>query len=46
MLWYVVSSVAMGLAGLAVYFYYFRQGQFEDHEDVKYQLFHDEEKPS
>lgn len=34
----------MGLAGLLVYLYYFRQGQFEDQEDVKYQLFHEEER--
>lgn len=43
MLWYVTSSLAMGLAGLLVYLYYFRQGQFEDEEDVKYQMFRDEE---
>lgn len=45
MLWYVVSSIAMGLAGVMIYFYYLRQGQFDDPEDVKYQLFRDEEKP-
>lgn len=35
----------MGLAGIAIYFYYSRQGQFEDPEDVKYQLFRDDEGP-
>lgn len=44
MIWYVASSIAMGLAGLLVFFYYWRKGQFEDEEDVKYQMFRDEEK--
>lgn len=43
MLWTIVSSVAFGLAGLAIYIYYFQKGQFEDSEDVKYQLFRNEE---
>lgn len=43
MLWYLSSSLAMGIAGALVYYYYMRKGQFEDGEDVKYQLFRDEE---
>ncbi len=43
MIWYIVSSIALGLAGLLVYLYYLNQGQFEDEEDVKYQLFRDED---
>lgn len=43
MLAYVVSSLVLGFAGLAVYIYYLKKGQFEDQEDVKYQIFHDEE---
>jgi cbb3-type cytochrome oxidase maturation protein len=42
-IWYIVSSIALGLAGLMVYAYYLRQGQFDDPEDVKYQIFRDEE---
>lgn len=34
-----VTSVA-GLAGLLVFIYFLRKGQFEDNEEVKYQLFH------
>lgn len=34
-----VTSLA-GLAGLLVFVYFLRKGQFEDHEEVKYQLFH------
>jgi cbb3-type cytochrome oxidase maturation protein len=43
MVWYIVSAVALGLAGLLTYVYYLYQGQFDDPEDVKYQLFRDEE---
>jgi hypothetical protein len=43
MLWYIASSLAFALAGLAVYIYYMRRGQFEDSEEVKYQLFREDE---
>lgn len=43
MLWLIVSSIALGLAGLLVYFYYWRKGQFDNEEDIKYQMFRDEE---
>ena len=43
MFWYIASSIAMALAGIAIYVYYLRKGQFEDPEDVKYQMFRDEE---
>lgn len=35
-------SLLGGLAGLAVYIYYLRQGQFDDSESVKYQLFRED----
>ena len=34
----------MGLAGIAIYVYYLKKGQFDDPEDVKYQMFRDEDK--
>lgn len=43
MFWYIASSLAFGLAGLAVYIYFLKKGQFEDPEDVKYQLFREDE---
>lgn len=43
MLWYIVSSIAFGLVGIIAYVYYLRQGQFEDPEDVKYQMFREDE---
>lgn len=44
MLAYIISSLALGFAGLLVYVYYLKRGQFDDEEMVKYQIFHDEEK--
>lgn len=43
MLVYIVSSIALALAALLIYLYYMRKGQFDDPEDVKYQMFRDEE---
>jgi cbb3-type cytochrome oxidase maturation protein len=43
MIWYIASSIAFGLAGLLVYLYYYSKGQFDDEEDVKYQIFRDED---
>lgn len=41
--WTIVSTIAAGFAGVMVYIYYMRKGQFEDLEDVKYQLFREEQ---
>lgn len=43
MFWCLASSLLLGLGGIAVYIYFLRQGQFDDTEDVKYQMFRDEE---
>lgn len=37
-----MSSLAGGLIGIGVYVYYMKKGQFEDPEDVKYQMFREE----
>ena len=37
-----MGSIAAALGGLGLYIYYLRQGQFEDDEAVKYQLFREE----
>lgn len=44
MIWYLASSIALGLGGLIIYIYYLKKGQFDDPEDVKYQMFREEEK--
>lgn len=44
MLIYISLSIASGIAGVLIYVYYLSKGQFDDQEDVKYQLFRDEEK--
>ncbi len=41
MYWYILISTLAGLLGIGVYLYYLRKGQFEDPEDVKYQMFRD-----
>lgn len=39
MFWYLLSSIVMGLAGIVIYVYYLRRGQFDDPEDVKFEMF-------
>lgn len=39
----LISSIAAALTGLIIYIYFFRNGQFEDSETVKYQMFHEDE---
>ncbi len=43
MLWTITATFAFALVGLFIYIYYFQKGQFEDPEDVKYQIFRDDE---
>lgn len=43
MIWYIASALSMGLSGLVIYLYYLKKGQFDDPEDVKYQLFREDE---
>lgn len=46
MLPYIALSIATGVAGIGVYLYFLRKGQFDDSEEVKYQLFReDNEEP-
>ncbi|CDZ79848.1 putative protein, possibly involved in nitrogen fixation [Candidatus Rubidus massiliensis] len=40
----ILSSILTGLASLVIYLYYTKKGQFDDVEDVKYQMFRDENK--
>lgn len=42
MFFVLMSTLFSALAGLGVYVYYLRKGQFDDSEDVKYQMFRDE----
>lgn len=39
----IASSLAFGLSFLFVYIFYLKKGQFEEEEDIKYQIFRDEE---
>jgi len=40
---YILLTLASGLSAFFVFLLFLRQGQFEDCEEVKYQLFHEEE---
>jgi hypothetical protein len=37
-----MSTIAAALAGLIVYLYFMRKGQFDDIEDIKYEMFREE----
>ena len=43
MIWCLLSSLVLGIGGIIVYTYYLKKGQFDDPEDVKYQMFRDDE---
>lgn len=42
MVFAILSTLGLGMVGLAVFLYYQRQGQFDDVEDVKYQMFRED----
>jgi len=39
MLWALVSSLVLSAFAIAIYLYFLRKGQFDNDEDVKYQMF-------
>lgn len=41
--WFIMVSLVGGLIGVFFFIYHLKKGQFEDAEDVKYQMFRDEE---
>ncbi|MBN9377262.1 MAG: cbb3-type cytochrome oxidase assembly protein [Chlamydiales bacterium] len=43
MYWYLLSTILLSLCGLIAFVYFARQGQFDDIEDIKYQMFREEE---
>ncbi len=43
MIWYIAGTISFALSGMLIYIYYLQKGQFDDPEDVKYQMFRDEE---
>lgn len=42
-IWFLSITILFALAGMLVYIYFLQNGQFDDIEDVKYQMFRDEE---
>ncbi len=42
MIWMIIGSIAAALGGLGAYIYFWKKGHFDDDEEVKYQLFREE----
>ena len=42
MFWCLASSLLLGLGSLGIYIYFLHKGQFDDPEDVKYQMFRED----
>lgn len=42
MIWMIIGTIAAALVGLGLFVYFLMRGQFEDDENVKYQLFREE----
>ncbi|CDR34435.1 cbb3-type cytochrome oxidase assembly protein CcoS [Criblamydia sequanensis] len=38
---YVISSLALGLMSFIVYIFFLKKGQFDESEEVKYQMLRD-----
>lgn len=43
MLGYILVTLAFGMAGGIIYFYFQKQGQFEDSEEPKYQMLREQD---
>ena len=43
MIWMIIGSSVAALGGLGIYIYFLQKGQFEDEEDIKYQLFREDD---
>ncbi|MCB1118677.1 MAG: cbb3-type cytochrome oxidase assembly protein CcoS [Chlamydiia bacterium] len=43
MIWYLFSTLTMGIGGIVCYIYFLKKGQFDDPEDTKYELFREDE---
>ena len=43
MFWALGMTICFALSSITVYLYFLKKGQFEESEEVKYQLFHDDE---
>lgn len=46
MIWMIIGSVAAALAGLGIYIYFLQKGHFDEEEEVKYQLFREDDPDS
>lgn len=42
MIYMIIGSITAALGGLGIYIYFWKKGHFEDDEEVKYQLFRED----
>lgn len=42
MIWMIFGSIIAALGGLGLYIYFLQKGQFDEEEDVKYQIFRED----
>lgn len=45
MLGYILVSLAFGMAGGIIYYYFQKKGQFDDMEEAKYQMLREDDLP-
>lgn len=43
MILYLITTFSFALGGILIYIYYLKKGQFDDLEDIKYQMFREDE---
>ncbi len=43
MFWLIVTTFLTALGGVLIFLYYYMKGQFDDIEDVKYEMFRQEQ---
>lgn len=39
MFWMILGSIVAAMGGLILYIYFLKKGYFEDEEEIKYQIF-------
>lgn len=42
MIWMLLGSIVAAFAGLGIYVYFWSKGEFDDEEEVKYQIFRED----
>ena len=43
MIWEILATLATSATSIAIFVYFMKKGQFDNIEDIKYQMFRDEQ---